>query len=361
MRGVYVHIPFCSSICSYCDFPKQIYNETWAVTYLESLKREVENFYEDDVVKSLYIGGGTPSVLNMDELHYLFKILKHIRLCENAEISFEMNINDITEEKILFLKSNGVNRLSIGIQSFDKKNQVFLGRVHQKKDIIDKISLVKRIGITNINLDLMYALPSENLSTLKSDLKSFIRLEPTHISTYSLIIEDHTKLKIQDVKPIDEEIDAKMYFYIIKFLNKKGYKHYEVSNFALKGFESIHNLNYWNNDEYYGFGLGAHGFINDIRYQNTRNFQEYIENEYRIEEFLLSTREDMENEIMLGLRKLEGINIKKFYDKYQKNIQDEFDLKYLVRDKLLIIDGEYLKIPEEKIYIMNEILLKIMK
>lgn len=361
MRGVYIHIPFCGSICSYCDFPKQIYNETWSFPYLESLKEEIEKYYEGDKVKSLYIGGGTPSVLSINELSYLFDTLKLIKLDKNAEVTLEMNINDVTFDKINFLKESGVNRLSIGIQSFNKKNQEFLGRVHKKKEIFDKISMIKSIGITNINLDLMYALPSEKMCTLKSDLKTLIKLEPTHISSYSLIIEDHTKIKINGVKEIDESLDSKMYYYMIKYLKKKGYIHYEVSNYSLKGYESVHNMNYWDNEEYYGFGLGAHGFINDIRYQNTKNFQKYIENEYRVEEFLLSKKEDMENEIMLGLRKLEGINIKDFYNKYGKNIQDEFDLKDLVKQKLLVLEGEYIKIPEDKIYIMNEILVRIIK
>ncbi|NCC70964.1 radical SAM family heme chaperone HemW, partial [bacterium] len=330
-------------------------------TYLESLKNEIEKFYEGDTVKSIYIGGGTPSVLSINEIEFLFETLKTIKISIDAEITFEMNINDITEEKLKLLKKYGVNRLSIGIQSFDKKNQSFLNRIHNKKEIYEKISLVRLFGFKNINLDLMYAIPGETLSILKKDLKTFMKLSPTHISTYSLIIEDHTKLQIDDIKPIDENLDSKMYFTIINYLKKKGFKHYEVSNFAIPGKESIHNLNYWDNDEYYGFGLGSHGFINDVRYKNTRNFQEYIEGEYRVEELFVSTKEDMENEIMLGLRKIDGINIKKFYEKFKKNIQDEFDLKPLVKDKLLVLSGENLKIPEDKIYVMNEILIKIIK
>ena len=361
MRGVYIHIPFCNKICSYCDFPKQVYNKDFAKNYLESLSKEIETHYEEDTVKSIYIGGGTPSVLDMEGLTKLFKIIDKFNRTFEAEITFEMNVDDVTEEKILFLKSKGVNRISVGIQSFNKKNQEFLGRKHSKKEIFERITLIKRIGIENINVDLMYALPNQSVFSLKQDLKQYLKLGVDHISTYSLIIEPHTRIYVEGVTNINEELDAKMYEVICKVLSKNGFNHYEVSNFARNKKESEHNLIYWNNEEYYGFGLGAHGFINDLRYENTKNYTEYISGNYRVEEMFLSTRDDMENEVMLGLRKLEGINIKKFYEKYGKNIQDEFELKSVVKDGLLVLEGEYLKIPENKIYIMNEILNRIIK
>lgn len=361
MRSVYIHIPFCRHICSYCDFPKQVYNESWADEYLYALEREVDKTYEEDTIKSIYIGGGTPSVLNERELDSLFRIIRKFKIAEHAEITFEMNIDDVTKEYISFLKNNGVNRISLGIQSFNKKNQEFLGRNHEKKDIFNKIEMIKTIGITNINVDLMYALPNEKMLDLIKDVNTFIKLGVPHISTYSLIIEPHTKIYIEKYNNISQDLDAKMYNHIKKSLSKKGFIHYEVSNFALKGHESIHNLTYWNNEEYYGFGLGSHGFINGIRYSNTLNFQEYIEDDYRVEELFLSKKDDMENEVMLGLRKLEGINIKEFYKKYKTNIQDEFDLESCVKEGLLVLEGEYLKIPEDKIYVMNEILTRIMK
>ena len=361
MRSVYIHIPFCKKICTYCDFPKQIYNKNWSLEYLEALSKEIEKYYEDDEVKSIYIGGGTPSVLDIEGLTILFKIIKVFKKNSDTEFTFEMNIDDVTEEKLLFLKANGVNRVSLGIQSFNKKNQEFLGRNHEKKDILEKITLIKRIGIDNINVDLMYALPNESILDLRRDLSLFKKLDVPHISTYSLIIEDHTIIKIKGIKNISEDIDAKMYDVIRKNLSKNGYIHYEVSNFAKKGFESKHNLTYWDNNEYYGFGLGAAGYLNDLRYENTRSFQEYIEYDFRKEEIFLSKKDDMDNEIMLGLRKLDGINLKEFYDKYDINIQEAYQLEDLVKDGLLVLKGENIAIPEDKIYVMNEILTKIIK
>lgn len=359
MRSVYIHIPFCKSICSYCDFPKQIYNSMWASDYLDSLEEEIDKYYENDPIKSIYIGGGTPSVLSTEQLKHLFRILKIFNKDKEIEFSIECNPDDLTFDKIKLFKENGVNRISIGIESFDKKNLIFLNRNSNKKDIKEKINLIRSLGINNINVDLMYALPLEKLSTVKKDIKEMLKLDVEHISTYSLILEPHTKAYVEGTEYIDEELDAKMYESICDILKKKGYTHYEVSNFSKEGYESIHNLTYWDNEEYYGFGLGASGYLNDIRYTNTKNFQSYLEGEYRSDEIYLSRREDMENEIMLGLRKLKGIDLKRFYDKYGVNIQDEFNLESVYKDKLVILDGVYLRIPEDKIYVMNEIINRI--
>lgn len=361
MRSVYIHIPFCSSICSYCDFCKMIYNDKWAESYLNRLEKEIDNYYENDEIKSIYIGGGTPSSLNLILLERLLKITDKFKLNFKNEFTFEMNVDDINEEKIKLLKKYKVNRISVGIESFDKFKLKFLNRKHNKKDIVKAIKLLRQYDFDNINVDFMYAIPIENFNIFKKDLKRFLKLDVEHISTYSLIIEDNTVLKINNIKNIDENIDAKMYKYILKKLKSKDYRHYEVSNFAKSGCESIHNLTYWNNEEYYGFGLGAHGYINNVRYENTRNLNKYLSGEYRKEEYIVSTKEDMENEIMLGFRKLSGIDIKKFYDKFGKNIQEVFDIKTPFDKKLLILDGNYIKISEDKIYLMNEILNMMLK
>lgn len=359
MRSVYIHIPFCKSICSYCDFCKFIYNERWEKIYLEILEKEIKEYYENDKVKTLYIGGGTPSSLSLDGLNKLFNIINHFDLSECLELTFECNIDDINTEILSFLSKNGVNRLSVGVESFDKDNLSFLNRNHNKKDIIDKVNLAKKY-FDNINVDLIYALPDEKMHTFKQDVKNVLSLDVSHISTYSLIIEQNTMLSLKKVKPIDEETDFKMYKYICKKLKKNGYNHYEVSNFAKKGMESKHNLTYWNNEEYYGFGLGAHGYINDMRYENTRNLNKYLNGEYRFNELLVSNIEQMENELILGLRKLGGINIKVFEEKYGVSIFEVFKLEDAIKKGLLILEYEYIKIPEDKIYIMNEIINMIM-
>ena len=360
MRAVYIHIPFCNSICSYCDFCKFLNYENWTEPYLKALKEEIKEYYEGDKGKTLYIGGGTPSALKEEYIDKLFNILKVFKLKENAEITFECNVNDITEEKLITLKKHNVNRLSIGVESFNKYNLKLLNRKHDKKQIIEKINLCKQYGLDNINVDLIYALPTEDMRILKKDIAYLLKLDVEHISTYSLIIEENTALHNKKVKNIDEELDSKMYKYICKKLKKKNYIHYEVSNFAKEGKESKHNLTYWDNEEYYGFGCGAHGYINNMRYENTRSLNKYFNKEFRLEEFLVSIQEEMENEVILGLRKLKGISISKFKEKYDKDIREVFKIDQAIELSYLEQKGDYLFIPEDKIYIMNEIINIIM-
>ena len=359
MRSVYIHIPFCSSICSYCDFCKFLYNESWAEEYLNVLESEIKDYYDNDEIETIYIGGGTPSALSIPNLNKLMNLTKVFKTSNMKEFTFEMNVNDINEEKLLILKQNGVNRISIGIESFNKYNLKFLNRKHEKQDIIKNVNLVKKY-FDNINVDLIYAIPIENLHMLKKDVKEVLKLNVTHISTYSLIIENNTVLSVKGTKPIDEELDYKMYKYIVNKLKKNGYNHYEVSNFAKPGYESKHNLKYWDNKEYYGFGLGSHGYISELRYENTRSFNTYLKGQYRFNEMVSSTREDMENYVILGLRKIDGIDIVDFFNKYQTNIQDEFNITELLKKGYLKVSGQKLFIPEDKIYVMNSILTELL-
>lgn len=359
MESIYIHIPFCQSICSYCDFCKMLYTSKDSKRYLEALKREVEEYYLGETIKTIYIGGGTPSILNPEELAKLFKIVKLFKKSVDCEITFECNPDDITEVLIDILKANGVNRISIGVESFNTEKLTFMERKSDFDDIKEKIKLINNKGIYNINLDLMYGLPGEGLDILKKDLKMILKLNPEHISTYSLIVEDSTKVKIRGDKNIDEDLEAEMYKYIVKKLKNKGYIHYEVSNFAKDGYFSKHNLTYWNNKEYYGFGLGASGYINGFRYENTKNIDTYSQGLYRKEEALLSKQEIMEYELMLGLRKTEGINLQEFFDKYEINMQDVFPIKPLLKNKDLIYKHGQVFINPEKRYVMNEILLKL--
>ena len=227
---------------------------------------------------------------------------------------------------------------------------------------------------------MIYGIPGETLKDLKKDLELILKLNPDHISTYSLIVEDNTKIGIQGVVPISEELDASMYEEICDLLDVKKYEHYEVSNFAKPGYESEHNLNYWNNgeyyalkgkkskhnlkywnnEEYYGFGLGASGYTNGVRYENTRSLTEYVKGNVRKKEEILSVEDKMYNELMLGFRKIEGINLKEFFIKYGVNMQEVFDLHEVLKNEELIVDGEYIYVNPEYIYVMNEILIKIL-
>ncbi len=355
--SVYIHIPFCRSICSYCDFCKFLYNEKWTYVYLKALKSEVVDRYMGDDIKTIYIGGGTPSVLSLKEIKRLLDITKLLKTNNLLEFTFECNLEDINEELLLLLKQYGVNRLSIGIESFDKDNLKFMERNAEFRDAEEKIKLCRSLGFNNINLDLMYAIPGESLKTLKKDLSLFMKLKPNHLSCYSLILEEHTKAYVNNASYIEEETDYLMYKHICNTLDSAN--HYEISNYAIPGYESIHNLVYWNNEEYYGFGIGASGYIDKIRYTNTRNLKDYLLGNYVKEKEIIGEKDDMDYEIMLGLRKLEGINIKDFKKKYNKDIMDVYNIKPLLKSKELILKKDYLFINPVYIYVSNEILLKI--
>ena len=357
-KSVYIHIPFCDTICSYCDFCKFLKNVEWVKDYLISLNNEIKNNYKGEKIETLYIGGGTPSSLNIEELTNLFKIIKIFKMSKNLEFTFECNIENITKEKLELLYSNGVNRLSIGIQTFNEKYLKYLNRNHNDKMIKEKISLAKKIGFKNINIDLIYALKDQTLDDLNNDIDKFLELDITHISTYSLMIEPHTKLYIDNEYNIDEELDYKMYKTIIKRLQDKGYKHYEISNFAKEGYESKHNLTYWNNNEYYGFGVGASGYINSTRYDNTRSINEYFKGNYILDSHILDLKETIENEFILGLRKIEGIKKEDFYKKYNIDIKSIEVVNKLLKENKLLENKKNIYINPKYIYTSNEILIE---
>ncbi len=358
MKSMYIHIPFCKSICSYCDFCKMYYDEKMVLTYLDALKKEIDSVYQKEVLQTLYIGGGTPSHLSKPCLTKLFKIIDTFPFEENYEFTFECNIEDLSLLLLIFLKEHRVNRLSIGVESFLEKNLNFLNRYHTKEDVFLKIALAKQIGFSNISIDLMYALPGEHLDDLEEDIDFALSLDVSHISLYSLIIEEHTKIQIENIKPISDELDLKMYQLIEKQLEHAGYVHYEVSNYAKKGYESIHNLTYWNNNTYYGFGLGASGYIDNVRYSNTRSLNHYVEGNYRYQEEKISQELEMSNEMILGLRKLVGISLDDFYKKYGKRVEEVYAIQDLLDAKNLEIEKGYLRIPKDKIYVSNAILVR---
>ena len=360
MKSVYIHIPFCSSICSYCDFSKFYYNEDWVNQYLEALNNEIDLNYKGEVLKTLYIGGGTPSCLNIEQLTKLFNIIKKFNLSTKVEFTFECNVENINKEKLEFLYKKGVNRLSIGVQTFNNDLLKILNRHHTKEEVIEKINLAKSIGFNNINVDLIYAIPKEDMNILKNDLDLFLSLNINHISTYSLIIEPNTKLYIDKFKNIDEDLDYEMYKYICAKLKENGYNHYEISNFAKDGYESSHNLTYWNNEEYYGFGLGASGYVNGIRYDNTKNLNKYLNKNYIYESHELELKETIENEFILGLRKVKGINKKIFQDKYNINIKDINHVKKLITDGKLLEDEDNIYINPKYLYTSNDILIEFL-
>lgn len=359
MKSVYIHIPFCDTICSYCDFCKLQYKKEWVLKYLNRLKEEIEGAYKGEKVSTLYIGGGTPSVLNIEELSILFDIIKIFDLSEIKEFTFECNVESLTSEKLILLRKYGVNRLSIGIQTFNPTYLKLLNRNHTKEQVFDVIESAKTIGFTNINVDLIYALPDQTLEMLKEELNTFTELNVQHISCYSLMIEPNTKLYINKVKNIDEDLDYDMYKYIENTLKSDGFNHYEISNYSIIGYESKHNLVYWNNEEYYGFGLGASGYINNYRYDNTKSLNKYLNGDYIDKTYMIDESEKIKYALMLGLRKIGGINKKDFHNKYHVNIKDVQNIQKLIDENKLIENENNVFISEEWIYKSNEVLVEI--
>ena len=359
IKSVYIHIPFCKNICSYCSFCKMYYNKGQVKDYLEALDKEISDSYKGEEIYTIYIGGGTPSDLSLDELEMLFKVIGRFILAENYEFTFECNIS-VSLEKLKLLKKYGVNRLSFGIEKLYDKFLKIINRFHTKEEIRDKINFCRSIGFTNINGDLMYAFKGESLDEVRDDISFILSLNLEHISTYSLIIERHTKLYLKGFTNCDEELDSEMYFMIHDILKINGYEHYEVSNFAKSGFRSRHNLTYWLNEEYYGFGLSASGYIDEVRYTNTGSISKYRRSSYKYEIEKLDKYDKISYEMILGLRIVDGINLEKFYNKYNVKIEDVFDIKELVSLGYLIM-CERVYIPYDKWYVMNSILEKFVR
>lgn len=356
VSSAYIHIPFCTHICNYCDFCKVFYNEKFVSLYLKQLKKEISNRYKKEKLKTIYIGGGTPSSLSYEQLVILFNILSILKKDIDIEYTIECNIENITEDKLKLMKKNGINRISIGVESFNNKHLKYLGRKHTKEQSIEKIQLVKKY-FDNINVDLMYAIKNQTIEDLNNDIDILINLDIPHISTYSLIIEDNTILKNNNTDYIDEELDYQMYKLIEDKFKNYGYIHYEISNYSKKGYESKHNLTYWNNNNYYGFGCGASGYIDNIRYDNTRSITNYLKGEYLKEENILDINTTIENEFILGLRKINGMNIDKLNKKYNINIKDIKALNKLLEENKIIIEDNNLFINPKYLYTSNDILI----
>ena len=281
MKGLYIHIPFCNSICNYCDFTKLVSSDEVKTKYVDRLLQEIDH-YEDELknINTVYIGGGTPNSLSLKLLKKIFKKIDKY-LDESIESSIELNPELINIDLIKLLKEYKFNRVSIGVESFNNNILKSINRKHSIDDVFNAIKLLKENGINNINIDLMYGLPNQTINDIKTDLDYFYKLEIPHISYYSLILEDKTVFHhLMDNKKLvlpDDDLVADMYEYISNDLCIHNYNHYEISNYSKKNHESIHNLIYWNQEEYVGVGLGASGFLNHYRYTNNKSMKKYLE------------------------------------------------------------------------------------
>lgn len=377
--GLYIHIPFCKSKCSYCDFCSYENKEKLIPEYIKCLKEEiieVANANKQDVkegkdilflVNTIYIGGGTPSYIDSN---YIIEIMETIKqnynVDKNAEITIEVNPGTVTFDKLQDYFKSGINRISIGLQSTYNFLLEQIGRIHTYQDFLDTYHLARETGFENINIDLMLGLPNQTLQEIENSVQEVVGLEPEHISIYSLIVEEGTKLAQKlgksEIELPTDELEREMYWKTKKILEENGYIHYEISNFAKNGYESKHNTNCWNQKEYIGFGAGAHSYTNGVRYSNTSKVEEYINN-YELGQsennFILhekQKKEAMQKEyIILGLRKIEGISVQEFKNKYIENPIYLYhkELEKLVTEDLLEIDGDRIKLTNKGLDFAN--------
>ena len=361
IKSCYIHIPFCDTICSYCDFCKIYKKEKWIDLYLDNLEKEIKNNPIKSPLETIYIGGGTPSCLSIKQLERLFKIIASFPKKEKIEYTIEGNFESTTKEKLLLYKEYGINRLSFGLETVNQKLEKELNRTHSKNTVEEVMNFAKKIGLNNINIDIIYAIPGETLEDVKRDIDYVLSLKPTHISAYSLIFEDHTILTIKKKKPIAEEKEIEMINYLNKKLKENAYEHYEISSYAKDNYRSHHNQTYWHNEEYYAYGLGASSYINNKRERNTRSITEYIKGKLNKEIEVLTTEDTLEYEIILNLRTKEGISLEKIQKKYGYDLSEKYNYQSLLENHFLEIKNNHLLIPEDKWYISNEIIVKILE
>lgn len=330
--SAYVHIPFCTQICYYCDFSKVFIKNQPVDAYLQALIREFRS-YDITELRTLYIGGGTPTSISAVQLDYLLtELIRDLNLNTLEEFTIEANPGDLTVDKIEVLQKSAVNRVSLGVQTFNDKHLKRIGRSHNEAQIYSTIDALKTAGFQNISIDLIYALPGQTMDDVRSNVAKALSLNIPHLSLYSLILEHHTvfmnKMRRGKLHLPTEDLEAEMFEYIISEMERNGFEHYEISNFTKPGFESRHNLMYWDNVEYYGVGAGASGYLDGIRYRNRGPIQHYLkgvsEGNARLSEEVLSKNEMMEEELFLGLRKKEGVSIGKFEQKFGTSFEKRY-------------------------------------
>ena len=359
--SAYVHIPFCTQICYYCDFSKVFIKNQPVDSYLEHLLQEFHS-YDIQKLRTLYIGGGTPTALSASQLEVLLEgLTKNLDLSMLEELTIEANPGDLDADKIAVLQNSAVNRVSLGVQTFDDKMLKKIGRSHLEKDIYENIDRLKLAGFDNISIDLIYALPSQTMEQVKDNVAKAIALDIPHMSLYSLILENHTvfmnRMRRGKLPLPKEEVEAEMFEYIIAELERAGFEHYEISNFSKSGFESRHNLMYWDNAEYYGIGAGASGYVNGVRYKNHGPIRHYLNaveaGNARINEEHLSLREQMEEEMFLGLRKKSGVSMTRFEEKFGTSFQELYGqvVRDLCQQRLLQVEGQQIRMTKKGLFL----------
>ncbi|MGO2695838.1 radical SAM family heme chaperone HemW [Bavariicoccus seileri] len=375
MTSAYIHIPFCEQICYYCDFNKVFIEGQPVDDYVNLLIEEFRLWNERGTIlplKSIYIGGGTPSALSVKQFEVLFDgIRNYLPLRKGGEFTIECNPNNATNDLLTCFKRNNVNRLSFGVQSFNDDLLKKIGRIHRSDTVYKAINLAEQIGFHNISIDLIYRLPNQTLEDFQDSLTKALELDLPHYAIYSLILEQKTvfyNLMRQGKLPLpSEDIEADMFEMAIESMENAGKQHYEISNFAQAGFQSTHNKAYWNGEDYYGFGAGAHGLLDGTRYQNLGPINHYMEplqkHELPIFNTLpLSQKMKIEEFFFLGLRQMEGVSISLFEKKFGQSIGELYgdEISQLLEKDLITLDGDHLALTRRGIFLGNDVFSEFM-
>ena len=377
--GIYVHIPFCKKKCYYCDFISYDNKKEKIEEYIKYLKYEIyetgegtkldlkNNLIEPLKITSIYIGGGTPSYIDSKYIIEIIKIIKkEFEVYDDAEITIEINPGTVNEQKLIDYKNIGINRLSIGVQSNNNSLLNNIGRIHSYEEFLSTYKLARKIGFNNINLDFIIGLPNQTDKDINDLIHEIKRLSPEHISIYSLMIEENTKMYKDYISNViklpNEDIERKTYWKIKNNLESNGYIHYEISNFAKIGYESKHNLACWNQEEYMGFGVAAHSYTDGARYSNIPKIDEYIDNfknNKDIDNIIFHEKQNNESKMkeymFLGFRKIKGINVVDFYNKFKKDVFDIFseELSKLIKIGLIETNNNYIKLTKKGLDLAN--------
>ncbi|MDM5208534.1 radical SAM family heme chaperone HemW [Cytobacillus kochii] len=376
IQAAYLHIPFCEHICHYCDFNKVFLKGQPVDEYLQYLDKEMEitmNSSDYAPFKTIFVGGGTPTALNEKQLAtFLESIRKRLPLAGEYEFTFEANPGDLSYEKLKLLYDYGVNRLSLGVQTFNDQLLEKIGRVHRAKDVYQSVESAKKAGFKNMSIDLIYSLPTQTMADFQETLTTSFQLDVQHYSAYSLIIEPKTVfynlMRKGKLHTPGEDVEAAMYELLMEKMKENGFEQYEISNFSKPGFESKHNLTYWNNEAYFGFGAGAHSYVEGYRRSNYGPLKKYMEpldqNELPImDKHEVTKKEKMEEEMFLGLRKTQGVSMKAFKDKYDIEIMEIFREELLAHEQksLLEIQGDSIQLTKQGRLLGNEVFQSFIK
>ncbi|MGL4522411.1 MAG: radical SAM family heme chaperone HemW [Bacilli bacterium] len=366
--SVYIHIPFCAQLCNYCDFSKVFVQNQPVDEYLEALHKEIGMYVsEKQKLRTLYIGGGTPSVLDMQQTEKMLKTVHcYFNFVDGYEWTIEANPNDITKEKVSLWMEYGVNRVSVGVQTFHEEVLKTIGRTHKLTDIMNAVTILNEMGMKRISLDLMYALPGENFEMYKETLEKAVKLDVNHLSVYSLILEPKTvfynEYRKGTLQLVPNEIEGEMYSHTMDYLAQHGFTQYEISNFGKGTHQSEHNKVYWQNESYYGFGVGSHGYLSGTRYSNVSVIPHYLkkigEGQKPVrEENILTVQERMEEEMFLGLRLMEGVEIAKFQQKFGISPVEQFSETIKTQEKrgLLRCTSTHIVLTREGIMLGNDV------